>query len=396
MKLVGSERNGRFYPAFAGAAQSWNFYAVPPLQPEEGMAAAVLGLGEQVVDGAACRRFSPRRPAIPGPWNSPRALAENAQRSFRALVMGPGGGHIDTFELADAEEDGTLGLVGATWQPQNDAVYDGISRPGIRLVTFGTLLKYNLFPLAGILDILLGLGSFGLNTPVELEFAVKLDVPRGEPREFQILQLRPLVISREVEAFDIDGFEDEQLVCRSGAVMGNGRVDIHDVIVVDRLDFDRKDSRAVARLIGHLNDKLVKAERPYALVGVGRWGSRDPWLGIPVEWAQISGARAIVETAFADMEVEPSQGTHFFQNLSALGVGYFTVNPKRGRGLLDWDWLAHQRVVSEHNSVRHLRFAEPLTVLMSGRKTEGVITKPGVGPLAEPDETVFPTATLPL
>ena len=394
MKLVGGERGGRFYPDFAGAAQSWNFYAVPPLQPEEGMAAVVLGLGEQVVEGSACRRFSPRRPSIPGPWNSPRALAENAQRSFRALAMGPGGGHIDTFDLADAERDGTLGMVGATWQPQNDAVYDGISRPGIRLVTFGTLLKYDLFPLAGILDILLGLGSFGLNTPVELEFAVNLDVPKGQPREFQILQLRPLVISREVEAFDIEAFEDDQLVCRSSAVMGNGRVDVHDLVVVDGVEFDRKDSRAVARIIGELNAELVKAQRPYALVGVGRWGSRDPWLGIPVEWAQISGARAIVETAFSDMEVEPSQGTHFFQNLSALGVGYFTVNPKRDRGMLDWGWLGRQRILSEQGSVRHLRFADPLTILMNGRATEGVITKPGIGPMLDPEETGFATSTL--
>jgi DNA-binding response OmpR family regulator len=392
MKLVGAERNGRFYPDFAGAAQSWNFYAVPPLAPDEGIAAAVLGLGESVVEGASCRRFSPRRPSIPGPWNSPRNLAENAQRSFRALRMGDQGGRIETFELAEAERDGTLGLVGATWQPQNDAVYDGISRPGVRLVTFGTLLKYNLFPLAGILDILLGLGSFGLNTPVELEFAVNLDVPDDKPREFQILQLRPLVVSRETEAFDIEDFEDGQLVCRSSRVMGNGRVDVHDVIVVDRVEFDRKDSRAVARQIATLNNQLVREERPYALIGVGRWGSRDPWLGIPVEWAHISGARAIVETAFADMEVEPSQGTHFFQNLSALGVGYFTVNPRRGDGLLDWDWLAHCPSKTALGPVRHLRFAAPLTVLMNGRNSEGVITRPGVGPLADYDDTgVAPT-----
>ena len=389
MKLVGTERKDRrFYPDFAGVAQSWNFYAAEPLKPEDGVAAVVLGLGEGVTEGLPCRRFSPRHPMVPARWGSARGRADNSQRSFRALQLGTPDAEkaVRTFTTADAEADGTLGQVGSVWQPENDAIYDGLSRKGVRLVTFAPLLKFALFPLAEILDVLLELGRWGMNTPIEIEFAVSSVVRPGQMRQFSILQMRPLVVTREADEYvDADEFVDEDLICRSERVMGHGWSEVEDVVVVDRRLYDRRDARKVAQQLGRLNAALAKENRRFLLVGVGRWGSRDPWLGIPVSWDQISGARAIVETGFADREVEPSQGSHFFQNLAAQGVGYFTVNPERGEGLLDWAWLSEQAAIREDGPVRLLRFDEPITIWMNGRKSEGLVTRPGVA--AEHDLT---------
>ncbi len=382
MKLVGTERKDRrFYPDFAGVAQSWNFYAAAPAKPRDGVAAVVLGLGGAVTEGMPCHRFSPRHPTLPGPWGSARGRASNSQRTFAALQLGArdNGGAVRSFDLADAERDGTLSQVGSVWQPENDAIYDGISRAGARLVTFAPLLKFALFPLADILDLLLELGRWGMNTPIEIEFAVKSAVKIGETREFSIVQMRPLVVTREADEYVADGeFHDSDLICRSKRVMGHGWSEVRDILVVDRRLYERKDSRDVAQLLGRFNARLRKEDRPYLLVGVGRWGSRDPWLGIPVTWDQISGARAIVETGFADREVEPSQGSHFFQNLAAQGVGYFTVNPDRGDGLLDWGWLGQQTAVWEEGPVRLLRSEELITIWMNGRTSEGLVTRPGV------------------
>jgi hypothetical protein len=218
-----------------------------------------------------------------------------------------------------------------------------------------------------------------MGAPVEIEFAVNLSVPAGEPREFGVLQLRPLALAREKEVLEIGGIDASHVVCRSAQVMGNGVVDgVRDVVVVDRWRFDRAKSRETAQELAALNASLVAEGVPYLLFGVGRWGSRDPWLGIPVAWEQISGARVIVEAGFKDFKVAPSQGSHFFQNLTSFHIGYFTVNPDLGEGFVDWEWLAAQPAVSESPSscVRRLRFDRPVVVKMDGRTGQGVILKP--------------------
>ena len=253
----------------------------------------------------------------------------------------------------------------------HDAVYEGVSRPGARFVSFAPILKHDDFPVAPILDRLLAIGRWGMGAGVEIEFAV--DLVR---RELAFLQLRPLSLSHEAEELAIGSDDKSRIVCSSRSVLGHGRIDdIRDIIVVDRDRFDRATSRGTAAEIAQLNADL--AGRPYMLVGVGRWGSADPWLGIPVRWEEISNARVIVEAGFEDIKVMPSQGTHFFQNLVSLSVGYFTVNPDVGEGFVDWGWLMEQPVVRALSSVRHVRCAEPLVVKMNGKSSEGVVLKPG-------------------
>jgi len=370
-RIVGAPHGTRFYPSLSGVARSHNFYPTAPLVAGDGIAAVALGLGRSVVDEGNCLRFSPRHPRHLVQLSSVKDMLANTQRGFWALdLAGDTGMRESRYELDAAEADGTLGQVASTYSRENDAIYDGISRPGVRVVSFASILKHNSFPLATLLDRLLEIGRWGMGAPVEIEFAV--DLAR---RELALLQLRPLALSHELSELVIEDVAAESLVCRSDSVLGNGRIDdIYDVVVVDRQRFDRASSRQVAAEVAQLNAELVR--RPYLLVGVGRWGSADSWLGIPVGWEQISGARVIVEAGFADMKVTPSQGTHFFQNLTSFNVGYFTVNADAGAGFVDWDWLAAQPAVRETAYVRHVRFDRPVVVKMNGKDGEGIILKP--------------------
>jgi hypothetical protein len=281
------------------------------------------------------------------------------------------------FELAEAEGDGALATVASTYSGDNDALYEGLARPGLRVVTFAPVLKHGVFPLAGILDALLEMGTRGMGGPVEIEFAVSLRALSGRAPEFAFLQMRPLALSRETAELELGDVAPEALLCRSPHVLGNGRVDgVRDLVVVDFQRFERARSREAAQEVGRLNATLMAQGTPYVLIGVGRWGSRDPWLGIPVTWDQVSWAQAIVEAGLRDLKVTPSQGSHFFQNLTSFNVGYFTVNPETGDGFLDWDWLDRQPALSEAWHVRHLRFDRPVVVKMNGKRNEGVILKP--------------------
>jgi hypothetical protein len=217
-----------------------------------------------------------------------------------------------------------------------------------------------------------------MGAAVEIEFAVNMNVPPGKPKEFAMLQMRPLVMSHELEELDVDNVERDSVICQSQQVLGNGAItDIHDVVVVDIHTFDRSKSTEVAQEISAVNSKLLAERRPYVLIGVGRLGSLDHWLGIPVTWDQISGACVIVESGFKDFNVTPSQGSHFFQNITSFRVGYFTVNSLTGLGFIDWDWLRAQEPVEELRFTRHLRFADPITAKINGQRNKGIILKPG-------------------
>jgi CheY-like chemotaxis protein len=383
-KVVGAPRGNRFYPHISGVARSHNFYPIGPMRAEDGIVAVALGFGETVMSGRPCVRFCPSYPRHPVQFSSVREVLENSQRIFFALPLhDPAadldttpGGDLELFDLALAEQDGTLAAVGSTYSPDNDVVYDGISRTGVRLVTFAPILKHGLLPLAEILDLLLRISADGTSAPVEIEFALTLDPSGGAAHEFGFLQLRPLAVSREAADLQLGEVAPADLVCQSGSVLGNGRIDVQDVVVVDFHRFDRGRSQDVARDVARFNADLVRRGVPYVLIGVGRWGSAEPFLGIPVTWEEIAGARAIVEAGFKDFRVTPSQGTHFFQNLTASSVGYFTVNPEAGEGFVDWDWLAAQPAVRETTFVRHLCFENPIVVKMNGRTQRGLIMKP--------------------
>jgi CheY-like chemotaxis protein len=383
--VVGAHHENRFYPDFSGVARAFNYYPTPPLTSEDGIAAVALGMGRSVVAGERCLSFCPRHPQAIIQFSTVREIVGNSQREFWGVELDPDA-DIESeeamrearFGLDVAERDGTLFALGSTYSAENEAVYDGLSRAGVRLVTFAPILKHGVFPLAHILSILLEVGSQGMNRPAEIEFAVCLSSDPKKPHEFGFLQMRPLVLHRETENLDLDEAPLEALLCRSARVMGNGSIHaIRDVVVVDFHRFDRSKSQAAATEIGRFNGALIAEGRPYLLIGVGRWGSTDPWLGIPVTWDQIAGARVIVESGFRDVCVVPSQGSHFFQNLMSFQVGYFTVNAESGDGFLDWDWLAAQPAEGVQGFVRHLRFEEPIVVKMNGRKTQGLIYKPG-------------------
>jgi hypothetical protein len=380
-RIVGARHGARFYPDLSGVARSHNFYPVPPMAAEDGVVAAALGMGRAIVEGGVCIRFCPRFPRHILQFSSVEDMLETTQREFWALPLGGGraeeGMREEAFGLDVAEGDGTLAAVASTYSAENDAVYDGLSRPGPRLVTFAPVLKQGRFPLAEVLQTLMAEGARGMGTPVEIEFAVNLSVPPGTPAEFGFVQMRPLALMRESDAVEVGEVEPAAVLCRSRRVLGNGRLEgIRDLVVVDFQRFERSRSRDAAAEVGRLNGLLLAARTPYALVGVGRWGSRDPWLGIPVTWDQVSGAQVIVEAGLRDLKVTPSQGTHFFQNLTSFNVGYFTVNPESGDGTIDWEWLDAQTHLTSVAHVRHIRLERPILVLMNGKRNEGVILKP--------------------
>ncbi len=385
-RMVGSPRNGRFYPDFAGVAKSYNFYPVPPQKSTDGIVFVALGLGKTVVDGGNTVRFCPKYPRHLLQFFSTRETIRNAQQDFFALnldesmLRGPGASpdqFVQRFDLAAAEKDQSLYLAGSTYSPENDSVYDGISRNGRRVVTFAPILKHKIFPLPEIMDLMLDMGTWGMGTPVEIEFAVNMNVPPGKPKEFAMLQIRPLVMSHELEELNVDDVDRSRVICQSQQVLGNGAItDIHDVVVVDIHTFDRARSADVAQEVSAMNSKLLAERCPYVLIGVGRWGSLDHWLGIPVTWDQISGACVIVESGFKDFNVTPSQGSHFFQNITSFRVGYFTVNSFSGLGFIDWDWLLAQEPAEQRTFTRHLRFTRPITAKINGHRNKGIILKP--------------------
>jgi CheY-like chemotaxis protein len=385
-QVVGEAHGNRFYPDFSGVVRSRNFYPIGPIKVADGFAAVALGLGRGVVSGGKCLTFSPRHPRHLVQFSSVEDMLANSQTEFWALELNHPL-HTDdpaselrevSFGLDVAEGDGTLQMLASTYSADNHAVYDGLSRKGPRIVSFAPILKHGTFPLPQILDRLMGMGEDALGRPVEIEFAVRLPRNANDVADFGFLQLRPLVLSREGEDIRMEDVGPESLICQSSVVLGHGRLqDLRDVIVVDSHRFERARSHDVAQSVAHFNARLSEANIPYVLIGVGRWGSTDPWLGIPVAWDQISGARVIVESGFRDFRVAPSQGSHFFQNLTAFQIGYFTVNPDAGEGFIDWEWLGQQPAIDEHGCVRHLRFDSPLIVAMNGKTSQGMIFKPG-------------------
>jgi hypothetical protein len=386
-RMVGARHHDRFYPAFAGVAKSYNFYPVPPQKSTDGIVQVALGLGKTVVDGGNSVRFSPRYPRHLLQFFSTLETIRNAQQDFLALNLArerdgdasrSPEAFVEQYDLSKAEEDQTLFYVGSTYSPENDSVYDGVSREGKRVVTFAPILKHGIFPLAEILELILDMGTWGMGTQVEIEFAVNMNVPPGKPKEFALLQIRPLVLSLEMEELEVDSVGQEDLICQSQQVLGNGVIkDIHDIVVVDIQQFERARAKDVGAEVSLFNADLVARKRPYVLIGVGRWGSLDPWLGIPVTWDQIAGASVIVESGFKDFNVTPSQGSHFFQNITSFRVGYFTVNSFTHLGYIDWDWLRQQPAAEELRFTRHLQFDEPIVAKINGRKNIGIILKPG-------------------
>lgn len=376
-KIVGAQHGDHYYPSFAGVARSFNFYPSQPMQPEDGIVAVAVGMGKTVVEGGSCIRFCPKYPRHPMPFSSIDDFLDSSQQRFWALPVKTSNMQEEQLGIDVALSDGTAGRLASTFDMTANAILDGTAREGVPVITFAPVLKHGIFPLADITRMLLDISARGMAHPVEIEFAVNMDVPKGQPHEFGFLQMRPLVLAGEAEDIDMTFGDRSSVLCYSSVTLGSGRLDdLRDVVFVDRRLFERAGTVDAAAEIARMNARLVKEGRRYLLIGVGRLGSTDPWLGIPVSWTEISGARAIVEAGFRDVAVAPSQGTHFFQNLVSFQVGYFTIMPGDTPDFVDWTWLEEQPAVEAGRFVRHLRFDQPIVVKMNGVKKEGLVLKP--------------------
>jgi len=383
-KLEGNNHNGYFYPEISGVARSYNFYPTKPAKSKDGIVSVALGLGKMITDGGSVLRFSPKYPNHILQLSSVKETLKYSQREFFALNMVD---DLDDMNLSEdkfikklplsfAEKDGVLNYTASTYSPENNMLYDGASRKGIKLFTLAPILKHKLFPLPEIVKELLKVAKWGTGSEIEIEFAINLSTTPSSKKQFAVLQMRPVVIENETIDLKLNETHPEDIICKSIHVLGNGLINnIKDILLVDKKTFKRAKSKLVADEIAKLNSALVKENIPYLLIGMGRWGSLDPWLGIPVTWEQINGAKAIVETSFEDMDVEPSQGSHFFQNLTSFKICYFTIDPHDNNDFLNWEWLQRKRAFRKMNFVKHIRLGKPLVIKINGKTNTGVILK---------------------
>jgi len=382
-EVVGQRRGDRFYPDISGVARSYNFYAFEPARPEEGVVTLALGLGKTIVDGGIAWTFSPAYPQKPPPFASVRELLKGTQTEFWAVNMGKPPAYDPVSEteylvhanLADAEADDALYSLASTYDPERDRVVPGVGSRGPRILNFAPMLVQERLPLTDLVKALLSAAEKTVHAKVEIEFAITLETPRGErPRvRLGFLQVRSMVVSDQVVDVTVEDLSDPRAIVASDMVMGNGSADdIQDIVFVRPDKFSPLHTPAIAQELESINRGLRDQKRPFLLIGVGRWGSSHPSLGIPVDWSQISGARAIVEATLPEMNVELSQGSHFFHNLSSFRASYFMVQHGRNIGI-NWDWLNRQPVVRETEFIRHVRPTERLLVRVDGRTARGVI-----------------------
>lgn len=383
-EVVGRRHGDRFYPDVSGVARSYNFYPMGHAEPKDGVVHLALGLGKQIVDGGLTWSYCPAYPRTNPPYGSLRDLLRQTQVDFWAVNMGkpPAFDPIRETEyllrvgIEDAEGDGTLRYIASTYDSESDRLKMGIGMPGPRVLDFATLLRLDLFPLNDLLIRLMRISEEAVGAPVEIEFALTLPETPGDPARFGFLQVRPMVVSHEEVRVEEEEMDGPGVLTASTAVLGNGVVEeIRDIVYCKPEAFDTARTQEIAREVERINRSLAADGGTCLLIGFGRWGSSDPWLGIPVKWGQISRARAIVEASMPTINADPSQGSHFFHNISSFRVLYFSVR-HTDRYRIDWAWLARQGTVAETEHLRHVRIAAPLSIKVDGRSGRGVILRP--------------------
>ena len=389
-EVVGQTHGRRCYPTFSGVARSLNFYPVGDEKPNDGIANVALGLGKYIVDGHTTLRFSPKHPRNIIQTSSMEIALKDTQTRFYALdldmlVDDNIFSTDDAFNLLklpvkEAEADNVLKYISSTYDHYDQVLMEGYyPGPNRKVITFSGVLQHDVFPLAEVLSFVLKLGQEEMGRPVEIEFAVNLDEQPGGKVEgtFYLLQIRPIVDSKEMMDEDLTEVAEEDCILYSKHALGHGITnDIVDIVYVKTEKFLASNNQNIAYEIEKINKQFVESGQNYVLVGPGRWGTSDPWLGIPVKWPHISNARVIVEAGLENYRIEPSQGTHFFQNLTSFGVGYFTVNPFiQGEGLFDEKYLNSQPAVQETEYLRHVRFETPIVIKIDGKKNLGVVLK---------------------
>jgi hypothetical protein len=386
-QLVGRCHNGHFYPAISGVAQSYNYYPFAHMKPGDGVAAIALGLGKSVMGGESSLRFSPRYPNLLPDRSTVNDILANAQRHFYSVKMQSAAcllGADDSATLArrevcEAMTELPVRMLSSTYFPNEDRIRDAFSEAGSPVITFHSILKHNAFPLAGILSDLLRIGEEAMDSPVEMEFCVNLGAAPNFPGEFAILQLRPMGAREELLRIDIDQREIDSAFVYSRQALGNTLSnDIRDIVFVKPEKFDTGKTPIIAREIGTINRCLRKDGDKYLLIGPGRWGSADCWLGIPVKWEEISEAGAIVEADHTKLHAEPSQGSHFFHNITTMGINYLTVLQEKG-DRIDWQWLNEQPRKMETDYIAVVRLERPFVLKVDGRQSRAIIYMNGSG-----------------
>ncbi|WP_295940762.1 PEP/pyruvate-binding domain-containing protein [uncultured Alistipes sp.] len=381
-EVCGTEQDGLFLPTFSGVARSINYYPIGDEAPEDGVCNIAMGLGKLVVDGGRTLRFSPRYPQKVLQTSTPELALRDTQNEVLALSLQPeefrtsidDAVNIHRLDLTQIAAFRNAGFVCSVWDRDNERISDSPFDRGRKVITFNNILKYNTFPLAEIIIDILALGTEEMRCPVEVEFAVNMDVAPGEQQIFNLLQIRPIIDNQENRPIDWSAVDTSDALVYGQNALGIGMMnDISDIIYVKSGSFDSLSTEKMADELLTLNNRMREQKRPYILVGPGRWGSSDPYLGIPVKWNHISEAKVIVECSIERFEVEPSQGTHFFQNVTSLGVGYLTISPFRGDGVFSEDALDKLRAVYEGAYLRQVRFERPLWVCIDGRSNKGIV-----------------------
>ena len=384
-ELIGDHHNGRFYPTFSGVAQSYNYYPISYQKREDGIVSLAAGLGYSVVGGEQVLRFSPKHPDIISDFSNIESILKNSQKEVYVLntkksklnLTEKEETTLEKLNISDIVKDRTLDHIVSTFDYNDGIIRDGYSEEGPNVVTFAGVLKYNVFPLAPILRDILDTGQKSMGNPVEIEFAVNLDPENKKPPIFAIIQIRPIIISQEFYQikWDEKDYSEKQILIKSDKALGNGVTnEIMDIIYVIPEKFDSSKTVEIAREIGILNKD--QKGKPYLLIGPGRWGTKDRWLGIPVNWSEISNVKVMVETALEDYNIKPSQGTHFFQNIVSRGVGYINITLNEKDTWLDWDWLKEKKAKRKLNYIKHIRLTKPLIIKLDGRNGRAVILKP--------------------
>ena len=389
-EVVGIPYNGeRFYPSFSGVLQSVNYYPVSYMKRDEGVAYLALGFGRTIVDGEKCLRISPEYPTILPQFYSIRSTKQSSQNEFYGLPLRAKDQREDdllSFGLKQAEEDGSLKWSGSVISHEDGTIRDTLSTSGSRIVSFAPILKWDTIPFSKLAKEMLSLGKKALGCPVEIEFAVNMH--EDIKPEFCLLQIKPMVLTGLYRSKNDTGIESKKLFCKSSVTLGDGRVDnIKDLIIIKENSFDPSKTQDIAKEVSKLNKKF-KNKHKYVIAGPGRWGSADPWLGIPVQWRQISQAKAIIEVGLEDLPIDPSFGSHFFQNITSLHVAYFTVNPKNKNDQLNLEWLNDDHLLESNQYTEWYHFNDPITITLDGTTGDGEIYQPNAnnGPLNMDEE----------
>ena len=380
-EVVGQTYGTHYYPSLSGVARSLNFYPIGNERAEDGVANIALGLGKYIVDGGTTLRFSPRHPHNILQTSTLDLALRETQTRFYAIDT-----HETTFTpkvndgfnllkltVKEAEQDGSLTYIASTFDPYDQAIYDGLYDGGRKIITFANILQHDAVPLAEAIDHILVMGEREMGRPVEIEFAANINAATKQCQLY-LLQIRPIVDNKEMINEDLTTIAESDALIIAKQALGHGITnDVCDVVYVKTQNFAPANNQQTAYDIAKINEQMQRDGRHYILVGPGRWGSSDPWLGIPVKWPHIAMAKLIVECGLQNYRIDPSQGTHFFQNLTSFGVGYFTINPYLGDGHIDYATLDALPAIDETEFVRHVRLPQPAIIKIDGKKSLGVV-----------------------